>query len=78
MPLRLEIIDDHGKPLHVKAARVVVYDAATDNPIALAHEFSPGVFIATCAGNDDFNKMLQSLGIDRTLIVDKIDTEFLS
>jgi len=77
MPLRLEIIDENGKTRHIRAGRVVIYDEVTNTPISLAHEFSPGICFATCAGNDDFEAMLKSLGVDRTVIIEKIDTDNL-
>jgi hypothetical protein len=77
MPLRLEILDDKGKPHHIHAGRVVIYDGITDTPISIAHEFSPGICFATCAGNEDFESTLRALGVDRTVIVEKIDPDNL-
>jgi hypothetical protein len=71
--LRVELLDEDGKPRKIKATRIVVYDATTDNPLSLVVEFHPGAYYTSQVGDDDFNSLLESLGVNKAVIVDKID-----
>ncbi len=70
--LRLEFLDEDGQPRKVRATRLVVYDEATNNPISLVLEFHPGAYYTSHVGDKDFNGLLDSLGVNQTVIVDEI------
>ena len=55
----------------VEATRVVVEDDH-GNPIALALEFAPGQILAVTADSSDFNAVLASLGIKKTVLVEDV------
>ena len=73
MPLRVEILDERGVPRKLKATRLVVYDEATDNPISLVIEFHPGAYYTSQVGDEDFNSLLENLGVNKTMLVDTFD-----
>lgn len=73
--LRAEILDDKGQPLNIKATRIVIYDETTGNPLSLVVEFHPGAYYTSQVGDEDFNTLLESLGVNRSVIVDTIDTK---
>lgn len=71
--LRAEIFDEDGKPLKIRATRVVIYDETTGNPLSLVVEFHPGAYYTSQVGDKDFNSLLESLGVNKTVLVDEID-----
>jgi hypothetical protein len=73
MALRVEILGEDGTPRKLKATRLVVYDEATDNPISLVIEFHPGAYYTSQVGDDDFNSLLENLGVNKTMLVDTLD-----
>ena len=74
--LRAEILDDKGQPVKIKATRIVIYDETTGNPLSLVVEFHPGAYYTSQVGDKDFNSLLESLGINKTVLVDKMDSSF--
>lgn len=55
----------------VDATRVVVEDSH-GNPIALALEFGKDQILAVTADSPDFNRVLEELGIRKTVIVEDV------
>lgn len=74
--LRAEILDDKGQPVKIKATRIVIYDETTGNPLSLVVEFHPGAYYTSQVGDKDFNSLLESLGVNKTVLVDKMDASF--
>lgn len=74
--LRAEILDDKGQPVKIKATRIVIYDETTGNPLSLVVEFHPGAYYTSQVGDKDFNSLLESLGVNKTVLVDKMDSSF--
>lgn len=73
--MQIEILDGVGKPLVIKASRILI-SADNGTPQCIAVQQQPGANeVITCvhAGEKNFRLMLQQLGIDRTVIVRKID-----
>ena len=66
--MRIEFHNGFMQPTSVEVTRVVVYDMH-DNPVSLAVEVDDGVIIASTADHPDFNSLLRSMGIDKTVIV---------
>lgn len=69
--MKLLIHRNLREPQEIEATRVVVLDQY-DNPVALAVEVESGIIIADTAREDneiEFNQLLQSLGINKTVIV---------
>ena len=69
--MKLLIHSGLQNPQTIEATRVVVLDRH-DNPVAVAVEVDKGVIIAQTAseGNQvEFNSILRSLGIDKTVVV---------
>tara|TARA_B100000700_G_C14904542_1_gene789069 strand:- start:574 stop:813 length:240 start_codon:yes stop_codon:yes gene_type:complete len=71
--LRAEILDENGKPRKIKGTRIVVYDEKTGNPLSLVVEFHEGAYYTSQVGDKDFNSLLESLGVNKTVLVDEID-----
>jgi len=74
--LILEIIPKGGigvaKPEVIEATQVVIKQA-DGTPIGVAAEYGPeGAHAVSHAGDDDFNKILEALGIDRLVITDSL------
>lgn len=74
--LRAEILDDKGQPVKIKATRIVIYDETTGNPLSLVVEFHPGAYYTSQVGDKDFNSLLESLGVNKAVLVDKMDSSF--
>ena len=70
--LRVELLDDKGRPVKMKATRVVIYDVATGNPLSLVVEFHEGAYYTSHVDDEDFNSLLESLGVNKTVLVDEI------
>lgn len=69
--MRIEIHNKLGQPQVLEVTRVVIKDKF-GNPIAIALEPDDGVIIADIAskGNEiQFNQLLRSLGIQKTVLV---------
>jgi hypothetical protein len=74
--MRVELHDKFQDPMSVPATRVVIYDDY-DNPIAVVVQINPGHYLASHAGDKQFKEVLATLGINKTLIIDTINTEDL-
>lgn len=69
--MRLEFHNKLMQPQSVEATRVVVYDVL-DNPISVAVETDEGIIIAETVSPQnarEFNSILKSLGINKTVVV---------
>jgi hypothetical protein len=70
----IEAIERFGKPpVRLEVSQVVIYrDDGT--PISLASLYGPdgAIFVETAEDPEKFNKALQTLGIDKTVIVDNL------
>ena len=49
-------------------ARVVIIEDLYDNPIAVVCELATGMTTVVSASDEDFNRVLKSLGIDKLVI----------
>ncbi len=60
----------------LQATRVVVYDEF-ENPISVTIKVDGGHYIAITPDHKRFKELLSVLGINKTLVIDKIDTNKL-
>jgi Trk K+ transport system NAD-binding subunit len=74
--MRVEIHDAFKSTMSSEATRVVVYDEF-DNPIAVVAKIDGQQYVAATAANPKFNEVLKALGINKTLIIDHINTRTL-
>lgn len=74
--MHVEIHDSLRRVARIPTTRVVIYDDY-ENPIAVVVQIETGQYVAATAANDNFNKILHSMGINRTLIVDKLNPKLL-
>lgn len=72
--MRIEAHDKLGKLLNAEVTRVVVYDDV-DNPVLLAIKLHNHWIYAAHVRDPEFNEMLNMLGINKTVIVDTVDTK---
>jgi ribosomal protein L16/L10AE len=64
--------DRFSKPTRIRATRVVIEDDY-GNPIGVFVQVEPNHVIAEIADNEEkFNALLRNLGINKTLVVDKL------
>jgi hypothetical protein len=56
-------------------ARVVIVEDIYENPIAVVCELATGMTTVVSASDDDFNRVLQSLGIDKMVINNKAESQ---
>ena len=56
-------------------ARVVIVEDIYDNPIAVVCELATGMTSVVSASDEDFNRVLKSLGIDKLVINNKAEAE---
>lgn len=67
--MKIQIHNGLREPQTLEVTRVVVLDQF-DNPIVLAVEVDQGVILTESASNEaNFNAMLRSLGINKTVLV---------
>ncbi len=59
-------------PINTEITSVVVYDDS-DNPIAATIKLADGVINTTHIKDDDFYKVLQMLGVDRTVAIETMN-----
>jgi hypothetical protein len=74
--MRVELHDNLKGTTSIPASRVVVYDHF-DNPLAVVVNVEGGHFIAMTVTHPDFPRLLKSLGINKTVVVNKLDTSKL-
>ena len=78
--MKIQIHNGLQQPQTLQVTRVVVLDEF-DNPIAVAIEADKGVIIAETLSKENelqFNQILRSLGIDKTVIAHEPQTKPLS
>jgi hypothetical protein len=71
--MRVEVHDAFKKAQSIPATRVVVYDEY-DNPIAAVVQVEGGQYVAVTAAMKQFQAVLKAMGINKTLIVEHIDS----
>jgi len=70
--MRVVLHNKLQKPQKIEATRIVVEDDY-GNPIAVLIQIEPNHIMAELADDEDkFNRFLRSVGIDRTLVIDKV------
>ena len=78
--MKIHVHNKLQNPQVIEVTRVVVYDSK-DNPIALAVETDDGIIIAETVNSNnvlEFNAILKSLGINKTVVVHDIKQKPLS
>jgi hypothetical protein len=71
--MRVELHDNLTGSVSIPASRVVIYDDY-DNPIAVAIHVDGGHYIASTVAQPAFKKLLKALGVNKTVIVQRLDT----
>jgi hypothetical protein len=66
--MRVEFHHNLQAPQSAPASRVVIYDDH-GNPLAAAIEIATDTTIITTADQPDFNQIMESMGIRRTVVV---------
>ena len=74
--MRVEIHDSLKGTMSIPASRVVIYDHF-DNPIAVVVHVDGGQYVAATVSNKSFHKVLKALGIDKTVIVERLNPKLL-
>lgn len=74
--MRVELHDNLRQPLSLQATRLVVYDLY-DNPIAVVVQMEDNRYVAATCANPSFEKILKSLGINKTLVVEHLNVDNL-
>lgn len=66
-------LHNHGRQTQrLSATRVLIRDEK-GTPLAFVLEIEPGHYRLSHAGEPDFSRYLQEHGIDRTVVVDRLD-----
>ena len=71
--LKVKTLSHIGAKAEETAARVVIVEDLYDNPIAVVCELATGMTTVVSASDDDFNRVLKSLGIDKLVINNKAE-----
>ena len=74
--MKIELHDRLGNPERRDATRLVVYDDY-GNAVVSVLKLGEGMLDVRVAGQPGFNEALKFLGVEQTLIVDKLDVEQL-
>lgn len=74
--MRIECHDGFHNTQSIDATRVVAYDSF-DNPIAVVIEVDQNRYVAATASNKKFQEILNTMGINKTLVVKRINTDEL-
>jgi len=72
----LEYLDDHGRPVKVIASRIVIRDAVHNTPVLVAADFARAIMAAK-AGDADFDKLLQVVGVTQTVFTTQMTQDDL-
>lgn len=72
--LKVKTLPHIGAKAEETDARVVIVEDLYDNPIAVVCELATGMTTVVSASDDDFNRVLKSLGIDKLVINNKAET----
>lgn len=72
----LEYLDDRGRPVKVAASRIVIRDAVMQTPVMVAVDFARAIMCSK-AGDPDFQKLLQVVGVDQTVLVTQMTQDDL-
>ena len=72
--LKVKTLPHIGAKAEETDARVVIVEDLYDNPIAVVCELASGMTTVVSASDDDFNRVLKSLGIDKLVINNKAET----
>ena len=75
--LRIQYYAELTRPKQVEARRVVILDCF-GNPLALAMEDAPQTYVYSGLGSPDFEMLLKSMGVTRTVISTEAQTKPLS
>lgn len=67
--LKVEMIDEHGRPVVVQCSRVVVRESETNTPVLVGAEIAQRGIMAASAVDPDFQQLLQILRIHDTILV---------
>jgi hypothetical protein len=70
--MRVELHDGMKGAVNIPATRVVVYDQY-DNPIAVVVHIEGGQYVAATVTQGSFHKILKALGINKTVVVERLD-----
>lgn len=69
--MRLEIIDDQGRPRVIHGVtRVVAWDEPTNTPILVGINIYGSAYIASAMQCGDFNQTLREAGVLNTVVCD--------
>ena len=66
--LKVKTLAHIGAEAKETDARVVIVEDLYENPIAVICELATGMTTVVSASDDDFNRVLKSLGIDKLVI----------
>jgi Trk K+ transport system NAD-binding subunit len=69
--LKVKTLSHIGAKAEETDARVVIVEDLYENPIAVVCELATGMTTVVSASDDDFNRVLKSLGIDKLVINNK-------
>ena len=69
--LKVKTVSHIGAKAEETDARVVIVEDLYENPIAVVCELATGMTTVVSASDDDFNRVLKSLGIDKLVINNK-------
>ena len=64
-----------GKQHILENINLVIVEDVLGNPVVVVIETQPGVQSVILADDPDFNRILSGLGIDKTVISDKLDNK---
>ena len=71
--LKVKTLSHIGAKAEETDARVVIVEDLYENPIAVVCELATGMTTVVSASDDDFNRVLKSLGIDKLVINNKAE-----
>ena len=70
----VELHNKLGSPRRIECSRVVIRDIY-DSPIAVMLEHAPGQYYWKARGEEGFERALQALGINETVVTEVVDTQ---
>jgi len=71
--VRVTVIPRVGAPPVVLEASQFVAEDDLGTPIAVGAAYGPdGAYAVSCVGCPDFRRVLRALGVDRTVVVDRL------
>lgn len=65
-----------GREIQTIRGDLIVVKDHYGNPVVVVQELQPGILTVVTADDDDFNRVLRALGLDKVVICDRLESQY--